>query len=275
MAVKFKKPEIAVPEALASQAAPAPVEQVTKSHPIVAPLNQTKESPKMAVSFLKKGAAAAQAFQQEEARAEAQKNQVFRFNIPNGSSTALTFLDGEIVDGMLDIPFLYEHTINIAGKWQNFVCTQDSEPCPICEGGNKPSYVGLLTVVDHSSYTSKKDGKVYKDQIRLFVAKRTTIKMLTQMAIKRGGLTGCRFDVSRTGDKEPSVGNVYDFTEKLSLSALAPAYFAEHKKALAPISYEKEIGYMDASELRKMGFGHASNPIGKEAGVKESFADKL
>ena len=46
-------------------------------------------------------------------------------------------------------------------------------------------------------------GKVIKNTRKLFIAKNQTIKMLTKLAAKRGGLQGCTFDVARTGDKEP------------------------------------------------------------------------
>lgn len=218
------------------------------------------------LSFLKRGKVAQEAFAKEEHKAEMNsKNKTFRFFVPQDKDASITFLDGNLADGVLDIPFFYEHNVNMNGKWNNFfVCTQDEEPCPICEGGSAASYVGIMTVIDHSEYTSKKDGKTYRDQPRLFVAKRDTIKMLQKIAVKRGGLRGCRFDVTRTGDKSPSVGSMFDFSEKYSEEALIKNFTAEKSQ---PLNYEEILSamYLPAKELRKMGFGSSAGPVGGEA----------
>lgn len=232
-----------------------------------APAQQPASPPKSGgVSFLKKGKAAQETFAKEEHKAEqSAKGRVFRFWVPKDKETSLTFLDGDLnADGVLDIQFFYEHNINMNGKWGNFfVCTQDEEPCPICEGGAYPAYVGLLTVIDHSEYVSKKDNMTHKDNVKMMVVKRDTVKMLQKLAIKRGGLRGCRFDVSRTGDKSASVGNVFDFTEKHAEAALVKLYGDKSK----PINYEEVLSkaYLSAKDLRKLGFGSSSGPIGGEA----------
>lgn len=217
------------------------------------------------LSFLKKGKAAQEAMAQEEHKAEQRaKGQVLRFWLPKDKDACITFLDGDLADGMLDIPFYYEHQVNMNGSWNNhFICTQDEEPCPICEGGHSPSYVGVFTIIDHAEYVSKKDGKTYKDQVRLLVAKRDSIKQLTKLAEKRGGLRGCKFDVSRTGDKSPAIGNVFDFTEKLTDAQLAKLFGDKS----APLNYEEILAnmYMPAKELRKLGFGSMTAPVGSES----------
>lgn len=228
------------------------------------------------MSFIKKGKQAQEAMAKEEHKAEQKsKGTVMRFWMPKDADNEITFLDGDLQDGMLDIPFYYEHQVNMNGSWNNhFICTQDEEPCPVCEGGHSPSYVGVFTVIDHSEYTSKKDNKVYKDQVRLMVAKRDSIKQLQKLAEKRGGLRGCRFDVSRTGDKSPAIGNVFDFTEKVTHAQLEKLY----KEKATPLNYEELLTnmYMPAKELRKLGFGSMSTPVGGEQMPSEDdMADNL
>jgi len=230
------------------------------------------------LSFIKRGKQAQAIADQEEKKAEMRgKNNIFRFWIPKGESTSITFLDGDLVDGILDIPFYHEHNVNMNGSWMNwFICTQDEEPCPICEGGGSASYVGVMTVIDHGEYTSKKDGVVHKDNVKLFVAKRDTIKLLQKYAVKRGGLRGCTFDVSRTGDKSPAVGSAFDFTEKLTEQQLAAKYKPskagelDRSKAVNYEDYLKGL-YQPASELRKLGFGSSAGPIGGESGAAENY----
>jgi hypothetical protein len=219
------------------------------------------------LKFLKRGAAAIQGMQQEEKKIEIRqaKNAVRRYWVPKDGKGDITFLDGNLKDGILDIPFYNEHNVNMNGAWGNhFICTQDEEPCPICEGGSSPQYVGVLTVIDHSKYISKSDNKEKKDNVRLFVAKRDTIKLLQTYAIKRGGLRGCRFDVVRAGEKSPNVGSAFDFTVKLSDADLLKNF---GKDKVSPINYDQFFAamYQPAMELRKLGFGSMMSPVGGEA----------
>ena len=169
------------------------------------------------VTFLMKGAAAKAAVQQEEVKAEARRAAfgpaASRSRYRTTATSKITFLDGSLdADGMLDIPRFYQHTIQVGSGWESFVCTAEidtSQPCPLCEGGDKPSLVGVMTVIDHSVFVQDKGpnaGKVYKNQRRLFVAKEGTLKSLNKLAAKpeRNGLALCTFDVSRGPENKHS-----------------------------------------------------------------------
>lgn len=244
-------------------AAPAAGTSGEAAKPNVAPL-------KTGMAFLRTGKAAQEEMVKVEFKAEsAQKGKFQRYWMPDGADGTITFLDGDLSEGILDIPFYYEHQIHMNGSWRNwFICTQDEEPCPICEGGHQPSYVGVMTVIDHSEYTSKKDNKTYKDQIRLYVAKRDTIKQLQKIAGMSGGLRGMRFNVSRTGDKSAAVGNVFfPVGTKMTSAELS----AKYKENAAPFKYDELLSsiYYPAKELRKLGFGSAHNPTGNEKGLHD------
>ena len=114
------------------------------------------------IIFLKRGAAAKQAVQVEDAKAEARRaeyGRLRRFYIGYNEDGQITFLDGQLdEDGVLDCPRFMEHKIRIGTDWKNFACTAEidtSGPCPICEAGDKASLVGVFTVIDHSTYTVK------------------------------------------------------------------------------------------------------------------------
>lgn len=225
--------------------------------------------------FLKKGKAAQKVIEQEEAKAEAraaQNGKAFRYRIKyekNCPEVNVTFLDGELdEEGMLDIPYAREHTVKINGRFENIICTEDEEGyCPICAGGDEPSLVGYLTVVDHRPYTLK-NGTVIEMARRLFVAKKATIQLLTNQAQKRGGLTGCTFGVTRTGDREPAVGNQFDFVQKDDLDDLVKMS-GEEPEMFEPLNYEEEIVYRSAKELEEQGIGVAQSGPGTEKGVKD------
>ena len=183
----------------------------------------------MGVSWLKKGAESAKAAQQEAAAAEQRKSEqgkMWRFWLKEGEEARITFVDGELSsEGFLLPPRFYEHNVYLNGSWNNlFVCPEMTNPeagekCPICEGGDRPSLVALFTIIDHRVFKGK-DGKSYSNTPKILAAKSQSFEMLNKLAIKRGGLAGCTFDVSRMGDKSASIGSMFDFIEKTEIEVL-------------------------------------------------------
>jgi hypothetical protein len=236
---------------------------------------KTASGPKP-LGWMKRGDAAKEAAQQEEARAELAKQGqgMFRFWMPEDSDRRITFLDGDLgEDGILDVLAFYEHSVLVNGDRQNFVCTAEadtSQPCPICATGEKPALVHAFTVLDHTPYTIKKGpnaGKTITNSRKLFVAKRTTMAVLSKIAVKRDGLAGCTFDVSRIGDKSAGVGSQFDFTEKLgSYEEIATKYGLKPEE-VAPANYEDEIRYVSPEDLIALGVGKAPSGIGYEKGI--------
>lgn len=243
------------------------------------------------VSFLKKGKAAVQAVKEEEARAEARRaeaGKMFHFFMKEGQDRTITFLDGDLNEnGMLDIHIYHEHTLRINGDIKNFVCTaeiDESQPCPICEKGGqdgRPSLIGLMTVIDHTPHTIQNGpnaGKTIQHDKKVFKAKMSTLKLLTKLAVKRGGLKGCTFDVSRTGKMEPNVGNQFDFTKKWDDWDEFMAKYDLKPEDIAPANYEEEITYHPPEKLIEMGVGKAFSGVGtstKSNADKKSLQDQL
>lgn len=225
------------------------------------------------MSWLKTGEESeklAQEKKAEDAKRQQEQGKMWRFFVEKNKDASITFVDGELnAQGVLTPPRFYEHQLYLAGSWNNFfVCPEKTNPesgqkCPICEGGDKPSLVAMFTVIDHRTHKSRDGTKEYKDQPRLFAAKPMTFEQLQKLAQKRGGLAGCTFDVSRTGDKSPAVGSMFDFTEKNKLDELVKKYTytveEDGKKKtvskFAPANYEEEIVYRTEDELRQLGFG--------------------
>lgn len=230
-------------------------------------------------SWLKTGEAAKNTLAQAEAAAEMAKanaGKAWRFWIKEGEDKKITFLDGEVDDdGILSCPMYHEHSILVNGDRTNFVCTQEQEGyCPICAMGNdsKSALVGVLSVLDHTPHKVQNGpnaGKIIQHTRKLFVAKKGTIRLLSKIALKRGGLTGATFEVSRTGDKAPNVGDQFDYVEKASYEHLASTYGLDLKD-VGPLNYAEEITYLTSAELLARGIGKAHSGIGKEAGVHES-----
>jgi hypothetical protein len=232
----------------------------------------------MSVSWLKQGEASAAAAKQEAVEQQTRKEEqgkMFRFFIKQGEKCQITFIDGALnKDGVLNPPRYYEHNLQLNGKWGNtFVCPEQTAPhlkekCPICATGDRPALISLFTVIDHREFVSQK-GTKYKDTQKIFAAKPGTMEILNTIAIKRGGLAGCTFDVTRTGEKSPSVGTMFDFDSKeLDLAVLRAKYMREivdpktnaksMKTAFAAADYESEIVFKTGEQLAAMGFGIAS-----------------
>jgi hypothetical protein len=226
------------------------------------------------MNWMKRGDDAAVSLKQAEAESKAksmQNKSMWRFRLNDGEEARVTFVDGELTkNGNIDWLTYREHQVFMNGKWNNhFVCTEPAEKCPICESGDSPSWVAVLTVIDHREYKSKKDpGKSYKNQPRLFVMKQQTAKLLQNLGEKRKGLAGCTFDILRAGDKSPAVGSSFDFIEKNSVKDLQAQFMEkdEHgkmKTVFVPADYEKEIVYRSAKELMQFGFASSGTSIGQ------------
>jgi hypothetical protein len=275
---------------IASLKHPSQPSQPLQPSPQPESASEMQPSQPTGAKWYKRGDEVQTALKQEEHRIEQKFSALWRWYLDKGETGSLTFVDGFLTKhGILDCFMYREHQIYMNGRWTNwFPCTSESEPCPICESGDEPSLVGVFTVIDHREIKGKKG--VYKDTRKLFVAKRVTLKQLQMLASSRNGLAGCTFTVSRVGEQAPNVGDVFDFQKKRPIDELRKLYVrkvktetgAEEIKTLfVPADYEKEIVYLSAAELRKMGFGKGS-PIGSESGPKDihgpavsSVADEL
>lgn len=206
------------------------------------------------VEFLKKGKASQEALKKSQKEAVAREEQAKgprRFWLKEGEEADITFLEGIInkEDGLLDFYSFYEHSLKIGDKWGNFfVCIKEFEPCPLCLEGHVSYYQGVFSIIDHTAYIDKK-GKVWKDQVKLYVAKQGTLQKLQIFATKKHGIAGMTFNVQRTNSKEARVGDMMIPGEK----APVPTLLKKYKVQL--IDYKKVIIYRNSKELAELGFG--------------------
>jgi hypothetical protein len=255
---------------------------------------QAKAQPKPAsgAPWFKTGKEAKAAVEEADRRTEEKReasSRTWRFYMKEAEEARLTFVDGELdADGLLSNPVFKEHNLMQNGKYGNYyICTSDSEPCPICEGGDEPSLVQAFTIIDHREVKSKDQTKTYSNMRRLFVAKRNVMKLLQAKGGKQGGLVGCTFDVLRTSANAANTGDSFDFVEKNSVDELRAFFTKDNDKGVKetyflPVAYGEEFNYHDAKELRKMGFGVGS-PVGTESvkagitagGKPSAFAGKM
>lgn len=223
------------------------------------------------MSYLKRGAEAAKMFDKQEHEAKSKLDKLWRFYLKEGTEARITFVDGNLdKNGLLDAVTLREHTIKNVGSFPSFfVCVGESEPCPLCMDGHKTALVSALTVIDHRKYVSKSGNVTLPYMKKLFIYTPTTRKLLQSIAAKRGGLAGATFDVTRAEDnRSPRVGSMFDFVDKKEVPELRKQFTFKNedgklKTLFTPADYEKEMPWISADELHKLGFG-GGKTIGKE-----------
>ncbi|QIG66693.1 hypothetical protein EVB27_023 [Rhizobium phage RHph_TM16] len=237
--------------------------------------DEAPSKPSGGMGFLKKGADAQAAFKQEQAKIEQNKEKqgkMFDFRMKEGEERRITFLDGDLgPDGILNITMFHEHNLQMAGGYDQYVCTAEvdtSQPCPLCAIGNKRYLVGLMTVIDHTPYTIKsgtKAGTTVENQRKLFKCKQGTIKILSKIASKKGGITGWTFDVSRSGgDKTPAVGDNFIPDDQWESRGVFAKQFSLKADEVQPANYDEEIIYKSPEELIDLGIGKSFTGVGSK-----------
>ena len=168
-----------------------------------------------------------------------------RFFMKQGEKAKILFLDDE--------PFsVYEHRIEINGRWEPFVCIKEIDVCPICNAfpRSRPQYVCYFSILDLRSYTTA-DGKQVKYSKKLYGAKSSMPGILHDLAKKHKGLRGCLCEVKRYGDKAPNTGDYIQVSKKLTEKQMEKA--VAKKEDLEPFDYEKVFAPPNDEELKALG----------------------
>lgn len=241
------------------------------------------------VNFLKTGKKAKAAFKREkikDKKREEERGKLWRFFInkdDNDTTHKITFLDGDLdEDGQLSNPVYYEHNIQHNGKYIQFASCGDQEPDPLQEMGQEPTLSQVFTIINHTKYETN-DGKIYRDRKMLLVATKATIAKLEKIARKRGGLTGCTFEITRSNERAPRVGDTWEFAKKRSRKELRK-FLLEKKNPVSPkeidelmtvADYQKEITYYTAKELIKLGYCEQRKTLSTKSAKYDDLDDDL
>lgn len=156
---------------------------------------------------------------------------VMRFWLKNGETKEIVFLD--------DARFgVYEHTVQLNGKWETFTCAGAS--CVLCGYGKDRSYAEYYSILDLTPYTSKTGQKKEFSRKALALKKEASKLIANRRESCGGNLTGKKFKVTRIGDKSPASGNDFEFMKDVDLSRVPAEMKAyDFMEALRPMPTDR------------------------------------
>lgn len=161
--------------------------------------------------------------QRQDENREKMGKQLWRFFLSkDGEEATVRFLTEEPIN-------FYEHTVksvrNGKEKYDNVICTQDLGGCPLCDGGDKPSFKGAFLIYDKRPYEyTDKQGKKQKakGQLRLYVQGARVLSQLDRLS-ERYGLTNRDYIITRSGS---GTSTTYMFDRDDDVSKLTEAEIA-------------------------------------------------
>lgn len=183
-------------------------------------------------------------------RDEDRKKSISRQWLPPEVSTQSLFVSGD--------PFcLWEHQLKIAGDWRNWgTCVRGLEGypfCPLCKLADKirkywRNYVGAFKIIDLTTWRDN-DGNDRSNTPRLLIAKKDSLAIFRNQSKKREGLRGCEYDVFRSGKKAASIGDSYDFIQKLTEAEMIEKVGEEKAQDLDFAELLKPLPFRDLCAL--------------------------
>ena len=191
----------------------------------------------------------------EKAEKEGASSTQRRLWIPKGAQKRVVFLDDE--------PFCFwEHNPKINGQFKDnwYTCRKglDDNGCPLCASKVSRYYVGFVTVLDVDGFTSKKDGKVYKNFRQLLPMKTDTLKRFKIYKQRKTTLVGARYALARVGEKAPTCGDDWDFEDYVDLDDKQFWYESKlegKKKRPEPFDYLELFKPLSPKEMMSLGVG--------------------
>lgn len=220
---------------------------------------------------------------------ENQDNGPRNFYLPANVTKRVLFLTGA--------PFTFwQHSlyeITRSGKDKEICLKRNriAQECPLCDAEMWPSMIGYFTVIDMGDVKRGSDGSVklegwtsdrgvtYQFGRKLLGAKRGgkdkpgVLKKIARLAERHGGLTGCVFDVYRSGNKVETCGDEWDFVEKVPFEQYAQYLLAngateDQIADLSEVNYAEHFKPKTVDELKAIvNGGSNSNGFGGGFGV--------
>lgn len=170
------------------------------------------------------------------------------FWLREGGEAQIMFLDDTCYS-------IYEHRVYIDGKWQQYTCVKEFQPCPLCKMSSKnvsrASFVSYFTIIDFTPF-QRRDGTLAKYSKRLYGAKGNMPRILYDQKQRLGTLVGHIFKVKRYGKNSSASGDYIEFVEK----AVDPLKLVATPEDLKPFDYATVLAPPTEEELAALGLGN-------------------
>lgn len=153
------------------------------------------------------------------------------------------------------IRILDEEPLNLRDHFVNgkgfFTCTGDDD-CAFCEKGIKAGNHFVFQVVDTREYTAR-DGKVYKDQIKIWRVGTKVLRLLKKRASRSGPLNSYFINVSKIGTGQSSTWDIEVLTDTIgkSFELTKDQERYDLMEVLRPKTRAEAIGILNGTEVEE------------------------
>ena len=171
-----------------------------------------------------------------------------------------------------------------------------AQECPLCDKEMWPSMIGYFTVIDMGDVKRSPNGELtlegwtsdrgvtYQFGRKLLGAKRGgkdkpgILKKIARLAERQGDLTGCVFDVYRSGNKVEVCGDEWEFVEKIPQDKIAEYLKTngasdEQVEDLTEVNYAEHFKPKTVEELKAIVDGGTTSDFGGGFGTPASTGD--
>ncbi len=166
-----------------------------------------------------------------------------RFWLKEGEEAEIMFLDQ-------DPCMVWEHKIELNGRWETLICTREFQHCPICEAfpRHKPGLTAYLSIIDTRPYMDRQGTQV-KFSKKLFPMKAAMQGIVYDILKEQKSLKYLLCRVKRYSAKSASGGDYLAPIRRIK----DPLKVVKSADLLVPFDYEKVFQPLTSEELTAMG----------------------
>jgi len=180
----------------------------------------------------------------------------FRFFLKSGKEATVAFCDG---DNTADEPIGHfrEHVVNLRdSRAPGYASCSGPSDCPLCRAGLRPYDAWPFTIIQIKPTWTDRDDKEHRNQKRLMVVKMKMFERILRLIEQRRGLTGSIWTLFRSSKTAFTVGDDWQFQEKISGGRIGLAKhlgIQAESGGVSPINYREDLKPKTQAELDAMG----------------------
>jgi len=153
-----------------------------------------------------------------------------RFFLKDGAEATIMFVDG---DNTQEEPIgnFREHQFNtLDGQFSNFCSCVGPAQCLLCQKGLSAYDAWPFTIVQLRASFTAKDGKPIPIGRKLLISKKEAVQKILRYVAQKQGLVGSIWTVYRTSKTAYTIGDDWQFLQKIGTDGMTPAQRREEMK---------------------------------------------